>query len=201
MENLKELQEMAKSGEFSEKLLKNEEFKRDLKKILKEENGIEITDEQIPEIIKKIEDALQDKKVLEEAKLDDISGGSPYNPRYNSNYNSQNSRPLTKSEKVKFVGAAVGAVFGAIGSAGLVAGAYDDPGKQLKKENKRYARAKLRNDVVDLVYTGFGSERPYHVPETFEAGPIHTAGTLGGAAGAGVGYGIGSLICKALDIN
>lgn len=75
MISLEDLQKMAKEGRISEKILADEDLKSEFKRILKEEDGIEVTDEQIPEIIKNFEIALQDKKIVDEAKLDDVSGG------------------------------------------------------------------------------------------------------------------------------
>ena len=76
MADLKKLQELAKNGEVSKKLLEDEEFKSELKKAFETENGAEITDEQITEVIKKFETALQDEKLLKEAELENVSGGS-----------------------------------------------------------------------------------------------------------------------------
>ena len=76
MASLKDLQEMAKEGKVSEELLKDEEFKSKLKEALKKETGKEITDEQISEIIKNFEIALQDKELLKEADLENVSGGN-----------------------------------------------------------------------------------------------------------------------------
>ena len=75
MANLKDLQEMAKEGKVSEELLKDEEFKSKLKEALKKDFEKEITDEQISEIIKNFEIALQDKELLKEADLENVSGG------------------------------------------------------------------------------------------------------------------------------
>ena len=60
----------------SEELLKDEEFKSKLKEALKKETGKEITDEQISEIIKNFEIALQDKQLPKEADLENVSGGN-----------------------------------------------------------------------------------------------------------------------------
>ena len=75
MASLKDLQKMAKAGKVSEELLKNEGFKSKLKEALQKETGKEITDEQISEIIKNFEIALQDKELLKEAELENVSGG------------------------------------------------------------------------------------------------------------------------------
>ncbi len=82
MADLKDLQEMVKSGEFSKKLLEDEKFKTEVKKILKEENGIEITDEDIPEVVEELGKSLtekssgsQIKQNLSEKTLEDVSGG------------------------------------------------------------------------------------------------------------------------------
>ena len=75
MTRLKNSQEMAKNGKVSEELLKDEEFKSKLKEALKKETGKEITNDQISEIIKNFEIALQDKELLKEADLENVSGG------------------------------------------------------------------------------------------------------------------------------
>ena len=75
MTDLKKLQEMAKNGEVSKKLLDNQDFKSELKETLKEEKGIIATDEQISEIIKDFEKALQSDAILKSAELETISGG------------------------------------------------------------------------------------------------------------------------------
>lgn len=75
MVNLNDLKKMAKEGKISEKLLKDEDFKEKFKKTLKEENKIEITDEQFTEIIQDIENSLKDEKLLEEIELMSVSGG------------------------------------------------------------------------------------------------------------------------------
>ena len=76
MTSLKGSQEMAKEGKVSEELLKDEEFKSKLKEALKKDFGKEITNEQISEIIKNFEIALQDKELLKEAELENVSGGN-----------------------------------------------------------------------------------------------------------------------------
>lgn len=85
MADLKDLKEMAKKGEISKKLLEDEGFKNELKKILEEEGGVEVTDDQIPEIVKEMEESLENEKgvskadvaqPLDEETLDTVSGGS-----------------------------------------------------------------------------------------------------------------------------
>lgn len=75
MTELKKLQEMAKNGEVSKKLLGNQDFKSELKEALKEEKGIAATEKQISEIIKDFEKALQSDTILKNAELETISGG------------------------------------------------------------------------------------------------------------------------------
>ena len=75
MKSIEDLQKMAKNGEISKKLLENEEFKKEFKKALSEDSGVAATDEQICEVIKNFESALQDEKNLNEAELQEISGG------------------------------------------------------------------------------------------------------------------------------
>ena len=76
MKDIEKLQEMAKNGEISKALLEDEEFKSDLKKIVKEETDVEISDEEIPEIIQNLEEFLKSEKVLKEAELEAVSGGA-----------------------------------------------------------------------------------------------------------------------------
>lgn len=75
MEGLEKLRGMAKNEEFSKKLLDDEDFKNKFKEILKEENKVEITEEQIRKIIKNFEIILQNEKLLKEAELENIFGG------------------------------------------------------------------------------------------------------------------------------
>ena len=102
MTDLKKLQEMAKNGEVSKKLLVNQEFRNELKEALKGEKGIEATEEQISEIIKDFEKALQNDTILKNAELETISGGDA-------------KKVAATMTNAAFTGsgAAVGALFGA----------------------------------------------------------------------------------------
>lgn len=117
MADLKKLQEMAKNGEFSRKLLKDENFINETKKILKEEDGIEATDEQVCEIIENFEKILQNENILKDAELEAVSGGISA---------SKIGKKVTGAAVVggsAIVSGAVGAVTGAITGAAIL-GAY-----------------------------------------------------------------------------
>lgn len=56
--------------------MRDENFKSEFKRSVKEEGGVEINDDQIKEIVKNFENTLQDKEALEEANLENVSGGA-----------------------------------------------------------------------------------------------------------------------------
>lgn len=182
IENLKKLQEMARSGELSKKLLEDEKFKSGLKEILKKEGGAEVTDEEIPEVIKHLESVLQDEITLNEAELETVSGGG---------------RNYTTREKAYIAGGVVGGTAGAIGLTALVLSRCKNWQKALRKECKRYNKAVIRNNINKIC---FGTEM-YNVPAELQAGPIHASGLVGGAVGAGLGLGIAHLICNAAGVK
>ena len=173
MANLNDLQKMAKNGEVSKKLLEDETFKNELKKILKEENETEITDEQISEIIKNFEIALQNEGILKEAELENISGGR-----------------IGKAKAVKAVSSILGA---SIGFAG---------GKKFgeKYGAKLGVKAGIRLGGT-LEGPSFSLESA--VSHGLRGGRIGFYGSeaLGTAGGAYGGWKFGDYICKKFDIK
>lgn len=184
MANLKKLQEMAKNGKISKNLLDNKEFKANLKKILEEEGGVQVPDEDIPEIIKHLETALQDESILNEAAMETVSGGHDYTTR----------------QKAYLAGAIGGGTAGAIGLTAFALSRCENWKKALKKECKRYNKAVMRNRINAIYDKEFGTTT-YNVPPELQAGPIHTSGSVGLIAGAGIGLGVAHLICNAVGVE
>ena len=74
MAGLEDLQKMAQEGKVSEQLLEDKEFISEMIKIIKEENNLEISDDQAKKIIENFEQSLKDPKLTDEL-LEDVSGG------------------------------------------------------------------------------------------------------------------------------
>ena len=190
MTDLKKLQEMAKNGEVSKKLLVNQEFRNELKEALKEEKGIEATEEQISEIIRGFEKALQSDTILKNAELETISGGGD-----------RAKKVAATMTNVAFTGtgAAVGALFGAVCGATLstapVFGYSIYHGYQAEK---------LKNDPSAIEALKYHSNAMVNsIPYMKKAGKI--GNVVGGSAGLYFGgkYGnrIGHKACVVMGLE
>ena len=130
MASLDELKRMAKEGKISEKLLKDEGFKEKFKKTLKEENKIEITDEQFSEIIKEFENNLTDERMLEDLELMNVSGGK--------------DSDLSLKEKIAFgafcAAPVVGAIAGGVLGGKLAYSSLSDENKQAFLQENQNSR-------------------------------------------------------------
>lgn len=73
----KDLQNMLKNDKTRKKLLQNEEFKNEIKRVLCKE---QITDKQILDIIENFEKALKYGVLLSDEELENVSGGAPTKP-------------------------------------------------------------------------------------------------------------------------
>lgn len=73
--NLENLRKMAKNKEITKELLKNENFKEEIKDGLKKECGVEITEQQLSKIIEDFENSLASNQVLSTEELGLVSGG------------------------------------------------------------------------------------------------------------------------------
>ena len=175
MTDLKKLQEMAKNGEVSKKLLVNQEFRNELKEALKEEKGIEATEEQISEIIKDFEKALQSDTILKNAELETISGGGD-----------RAKKVAATMTNVAFTGtgAAVGALFGAVCGATLstapVFGYSIYHGHQMKKLENDPSAENL--EALDYHLNAMVNSIPY----------MKKAGKIGNVVGGSAGFYFGS---------
>ncbi len=68
--SIKGIQKMAKNGEFSKMLLKDENFKREIKDILQNEYSVKITDKQLSGVVKNCEYALGSGRTLSDGELE-----------------------------------------------------------------------------------------------------------------------------------
>lgn len=179
MADLDELKEMAKEGAVSKKLLGDESFKEEFKKTLKEENGIELTDEQFSEVIKTFENNLKDEKLLEDIELANVSGGS------------------SVAEKIAlgvfFAAPVVGAIAGGIAGGKLAYNAIPDAGEHMSHE--------AQHSHIRHTYS-FGSGG-YRQGVSYETGPVTNAvalaATAGVVLGGAAGTGVSALIYKMFD--
>lgn len=73
--NLENLRKMAKNKEITKELLKNENFKEEIKNGLKKEYDVEITEQQLSGIIENFENSLASNQVLSNEELELVSGG------------------------------------------------------------------------------------------------------------------------------
>lgn len=135
MKNLENLQNMAENGDISKKLLSDEDFKSKFKEALKKERGIEVKDEDIPQIIKNFEETLKDKNfsksegALGDDELDNISGGMTLEKAERLAWEAE-QRKKSDEKKAKWIkgiskvaGSATGIAFGAlVGNVALSAG-------------------------------------------------------------------------------
>lgn len=180
MRNLKDLQNLAKSGTFSKELLEDKEFLDRFKKILEEESNIKATDKEIPIIINNIEKALQNDMPINEEELQIVSGGKAI---LGSN---------VKSKVIKGSFATLGAIVGAIlgGKGGTFVGALK-PEPKLEKKAEEISEEERKKQEQELIDKHYGS-----IMEIRGFG--RGAGMLGGAYG---GYKLGELICKKFNID
>ncbi len=197
MADLKDLQEMIKSGEFSKELLEDEKFKTEIKKILKEKNGIEITDQDIPEVVKNLEKSLisepdyaQVEQMLSKENLENISGG------------------VSKAKIIKGVSALAGAALGTrLG--------YKE-GEIVSKVHLQDSESKAKSEYMHKA-TIYGHKDLWRwtkgqyeyvendadvkkAKQTREKAPMLSAGA-GGIAGLGAGYLISDYICMKFGIK
>ncbi len=206
MADLEKLQKMAKNGEFSKKLLEDENFKAELKKILKEECKIEITDEDIPEIVKNLEENLKEnpddakvKQILSEEEVENVSGG------------------ISKAKIIKSISTIACAALGA----GLghktgreLAYMYNLRDKEVTDATDRFW-SKIENipqsqsensEQIDWLLKQYEKENPEdtkifnnsnnRVKYASKGGAL-----VGGAGGAGAGYWLSNYICNKFDIK
>ena len=190
MTDLKKLQEMAKNGEVSKKLLVNQEFRNELKEALKEEKGIEATEEQISEIIRGFEKALQSDTILKNAELETISGGD-----------AKKVAATMTNAAFTGTGAAVGTVLGASCGAFLstapMVGYVQYHGHQVEKLTRGSSDRDMEAICGHL--TAMGNSIPY----------IEKAGKIGNVVGGGAGlffggkYGnkLGHKACVAMGLE
>lgn len=79
MSGLEDLQKMAQEGKVSKQLLEDNEFISEMKKIIKEENNLEISDDQVKKIIENFEQSLKDPNLInnlvEDNSVEGVSGG------------------------------------------------------------------------------------------------------------------------------
>ena len=174
MKDIEKLQEMSKNGEISKKLLENEKFKNELKNFLNNKCNVEITDDDVSDMIKNLEIALQDETYLGEDELGAISGG------------------LTARKKACLAGASIGGVAGAVGYIALVVSKW----RKLASIMGRQRVVNLEHDMyLQKIHQKATSNSP--TPTKLKA----AAGTLGGGIGAGLGLGVAYLVCSALGVK
>lgn len=138
MAGLEDLQKMAQEGKVSEQLLEDKEFISEMKKIIKEENNLEISDDQAKKIIENFEQSLKDPKLTNES-LGNVSGGGA-------------GRAAVKTVTTIFGAAAGMGIGGITGSAVHVMMNGKDfkdivPSKQEMKELAGYSS--MRRDTLD----------------------------------------------------
>ncbi|MBR2735584.1 MAG: hypothetical protein IKE05_05280 [Clostridia bacterium] len=188
MKSLDELKKMAQEGKISEKLLKDEDFKEKFKKTLKEENGVEITDEQFTEIIKDVENNLKDEKLLEDIELTNVSGG-------------KKSPDLTLKDKIAFsamlAAPVVGAIAGGVAGGTLAYSALDDDDKEALLREGQNSKTRYYETWDSKNGFSHGCVRE-HGPQPITDG-IALAATAGVVLGGAAGGGISALIYNVLD--
>lgn len=170
------LQKLVKNSTLTETLMANEKFIKDAKEILKKEN-IEVSDEQLSALIKKIESELNKPGVLDEKNLENISGGS--------------AAGIVIKTTTAIVGAAVGAYFG---------GKYGEIGAN--KLNRNFTDDNVKenllrcnfSDSFNSLYAGTSRHKDIKLAGKYGGGSL---GAIGGGA---LGYALGNLICKVAGV-
>ena len=175
MADLKDLQKMAQEGKISEKLLGDKEFISEMKKILKEENNLEISDDQAKKIIEDLEQYLK-KSELTDKLLGDVSGGG-----------------IAKSAVQAVLSATGAALGGACGAGGGIAVGAKKYGKDMERliDNEKLAEYVAEGGKMGDLYDP--------VLKTAVGTGVGLAGGIG--LGATVGYKFGGYICKKLGIK
>lgn len=193
MADLKNLQAMAREGKISEELLKDDKFKTELKRILKEECKVEITDEDIPKVVKNLEETLKEipddakvKQVLSKEEVENVSGG------------------VSKAKIIKGVSAIVGYILGAQTSDKIYMSKfasqdlkdYIEKLKQIHSNEKSSSDEKI--DSYDKLNKEFAKEHPELIHESIMAGARNV---VAGAATSYGSYKLADYLCKKFDIK
>lgn len=178
MIDLKDLQKIAKNGDFSKKLLEDKELMGEFKRILKEEANVDATDEKVSDIIMNIEKDLQGKKEITDEEAEAISGGG------------------AGSTFVKVSMTAIGALVGrAIGSEVGTIAASAKATYDITKNDKDFMKNHTPEEQYKTYETYFNDPHNAH-RAGYDTGMGSGVGLVGGAY---VGYKLGNLICKKFE--